>query len=186
MCRSAGPDVAQLSWVQSIWPAAGPASASGEVGTEEAHNSDSCLVRDTWVSLSLPVAAVLRAVSTTLTLRCAGGCPPALLTQGRDGMLCLSFPVQAGRVELDWKGAEGRLQQLEGNGVLGCCSMAVPHPVFRGGVWGATVQTCSLLWSWCFAVLQGGPAPSQLQSWRFWVLQSSLFPMLPSPVPVSR
>lgn len=37
-------------------------------------------------------------------------------------------------MEQDRKGAEGKLQQLVGNGILGCCKVALPHLVCQGGV----------------------------------------------------
>lgn len=60
------------------------------------------------------------------------------------------------RVEQDRKGAEGKLQQLVGNGILGCCKAALPQPVCRSGVLGCSgASLLCLLCSWYFGVLQG-------------------------------
>lgn len=128
-----------------------------------------------WVSLSLPIAEVFGGVTTTLALlpllcpvlRAAH--PLSLRRVGtarRDSVS--QWPGEQGRVEWDRKGTEGKLQQLVGNGVLGCCKVALPHPVCRGGVLGCGgASLLCLLWSWCFRVLQGSSVPSQLQSWHF-------------------
>lgn len=167
-----------------------PTSASREVGTEEPCNLDSCLVQDMWVSLSPPVAGVFRGVSMILALLpmlclvLGTAQPLSFLGAGtaRRDSVSLGSGGQgwAGR---DRKGAEGKLQQLVGNGILGCCKVALLHPVCRGGVLGCSgASLLCLPWRWCFRMLQGGSVPSQVQSWHFWALQSSPCSTLPSPV----
>lgn len=60
-------------------------------------------------------------------------------------------------MEKDQKRAEGKLQQLVGNGILGCCNVALPYPVCWGGVLGCSGGTSwlCLLWSWHFRMLLG-------------------------------